>query len=76
MEKTPLTLSLSLSHKVNLGNYESADVFISISGVSQETTEAEIDDLLSGAGALAFKKCAGALKEKVSMARSATRATA
>ena len=60
-----LELSLSLSRKVNLGNYESADVFVSLSGLTSETTQAEIDELLSGAGALAYRSIADQLKEKV-----------
>ena len=60
-----LELSLSLSRKVNLGNYESADVFVSLSGLTSETTQAEIDELLGGAGALAYRAIADQLKEKV-----------
>lgn len=61
----PLSISLSVSRKINLGNYESADAFVSISGVTAETTEAEIDALIEGKGALAFQKIAAALNEKV-----------
>lgn len=42
-----LTLSVSLSRKVNLGNYESADVFVSVSGASADTTAEEVAALLS-----------------------------
>lgn len=59
-----LSVSISLSRKMNLGNYESADVFISVSGITDETTESEIDDLIEGNGALAYKKIAAALADK------------
>jgi len=71
-----LTLSVSLSHKVNLGNYESGEVFISVSGIGHDTTEAEIDELIAGPGALAYKKCAAALREKVATARKISREVA
>ena len=45
-EAPPLTMSLSLSRKINTGNYESVDVFVSVSGITAETTEAEIEQLL------------------------------
>lgn len=64
-----LSLSLSVSRKINLGNFESADVFFSLSGITAETTDAEIDELLDGNGALAFKKLAARIKEKVDQAR-------
>ena len=42
-----LTFSVSLSRKINLGNYESADVFVSVSGATAETTQEEVTQLLS-----------------------------
>ena len=65
-----LTLSVSLSRKVNLGNYESADAFVSLSGLTPETTEADIDELLAGAGALAWRKCAEELKTQTAVLKS------
>ena len=72
MDKSPLSLSLSLSRKINLGNFESADVFLSLSGITVDTTEAEMDELLDGNGALAFKKLSARIKEKVDQARPRT----
>lgn len=44
----PLSASLSASFKVNLGNFENADAFLSISGVTMTTTSQEIEKLLDG----------------------------
>lgn len=63
-DKLP-TVTVSLSRRVNLGNYESADVFMSVNGVTMETTEEDINALLDGPGALAYKCVAARLKEKV-----------
>jgi hypothetical protein len=61
-----LTLSASVSRKVNLGNYESADVFVSLSGLTADTTEQQIDEMLASTGALAFKKLATELNLRCS----------
>lgn len=49
-EDSKLTLTLSATRRVNLGNYESADVFVSVSGVTDDTTPEEIAALLDGPG--------------------------
>ncbi|HRI06486.1 MAG TPA: hypothetical protein PKW35_01650 [Nannocystaceae bacterium] len=45
-EHEGIRVSISLSRKVNLGNYESADAFISLSDVPVGATEEEIEDAL------------------------------
>lgn len=54
----PPSVSVSISRKVNLGNYESVDLFMSVNGVDKYTTQEEIDEALA-AGELAY----GQLKE-------------
>lgn len=41
------TVSVSVSMKVNLGNYESADAFVSLSGLNVDATAEEIEALLN-----------------------------
>ena len=59
-------VSVSISRKINVGNYESVDVFMAISGVEAGATEEEIQELLA-TGDRAFlllkKNMAGKLKE-------------
>lgn len=63
--QTELTLTVSLSRKINLGNYESADVFMSISGLTAHTSAEEIDELIETTGQLAYRKVAAALVEQI-----------
>lgn len=65
MMRDRLYMGMSISRKVNLGNYESADVHLSMNGITVETTEAEMDAMLNEQGALAFSKMKEKLKEKV-----------
>ncbi len=58
------TVTVSMARKINLGNYESADCFVSISGVKVDTTPEEMDALLE-TGKVAWEKVAGALRAEV-----------
>jgi hypothetical protein len=49
-----LSATLSIAMKVNLGNYESADAFLSLSGITPETTQEEMEDLLDGPARIAY----------------------
>lgn len=48
MNEEPIKATISMSRKLNLGNYESADVFISIGGITHDTTEEDVIALLDG----------------------------
>ena len=74
-ETTVPTISISMSRKLNLGNYESADVFVCLSGVPAGASEDEIQALLD-TGNLAYPMIAATLKEKCATARQATKQTA
>ena len=45
----PIKVSVSASQKVNLGNYESADVFFSLSNIPSGATEKQIEAALETA---------------------------
>jgi hypothetical protein len=62
--RSPLSLSISVEQKLNLGNYNSAGVFVSMSGVTAETTEDEMNRLLAN-GRLAWDKLRADLATKV-----------
>lgn len=51
----PLSTTASLSWKINLGNYESADVFVSVSGITEHTTPEEVERLLDNGGKIAWE---------------------
>ena len=67
-EITKPTVAVSVAMKINLGNYESADAFISLSGLEAGATAAEIDELLD-TGKLAWVQMSARLQEKVSELR-------
>ena len=58
------TLSISVEMKINLGNYNSASAFVSMSGLTAETTEDDMDRLLSN-GRVAWEKLRADLSAKV-----------
>lgn len=59
------SMSMSISRKVNLGNYESADVFVSIQGITEDTTPEQIDSLLDMQDKIVYAKLRECLKGKI-----------
>lgn len=62
------SVSISADMKINLGDYNSAGAFVSISGVTAETTEAEMDAALAN-GKIAWDKLRADLGAKVKQIR-------
>ena len=46
-EQEELRVSVSVARKLNLSNYESADIFIAVSGLEPGAGEAEIEEALA-----------------------------
>lgn len=59
-----LRLSVSVSRKANLGNYQSADFFMSVSNIEVGATEAELQEALA-TGEVAFAVIKDAIDEKI-----------
>jgi len=51
----PLSATISITRKINLGDYNSTDVFISIGNVTHETTDEDVALLLDGPVADTFE---------------------
>lgn len=68
-EQEGLRATVSLSFKANLGNYQSADVFVSVSGITSETADEEIDEMLSGPAQLAYMNVKAKVFEAVTSLR-------
>lgn len=63
-EKREPTMTISLARKVNTGNYESAEVFASVSGVRAGMTAEDIEPLLS-TGKVAYDELRRVLAEQI-----------
>jgi len=61
---SPPKVTMSVGMKVNLGNYESADVSIILSHVPVGATAEEVDEMLD-TGRIVFERMRERLKEKV-----------
>ncbi len=59
-----LRVGVSISRKINLGNYESAEVWVSLTGIEAGTTQEEIQAALA-TGALAYDALKPAVVQKV-----------
>ena len=59
-DEAGMTLSVSYTRKINLGNYESADVFFAVSGIPVGASEDEIADALV-TGELAYEQVKAAV---------------
>ncbi len=59
-----LRVSVSVSRKVNLGNYSSADMFLAVSNIEVGATEADIQEAID-TGEIAFAVLEQAINNKV-----------
>jgi hypothetical protein len=62
------TITVSMSRKINLGNYESADCFVSICGIKEGMTAMDIAPLLV-AGKFGWEAAREALIEQIRITR-------
>lgn len=67
-ESTEPTVTVSMARKINMGNYESADCFVSINGVRAGMTAEEMAPLLDTAK-VAWDQVRAALVEQVQQTR-------
>lgn len=63
-EASKVRVGVSISRKVNLGNYESADVWMAVTGIAADTTLEDVEAALA-AGALGYKALKAALTVKI-----------
>lgn len=65
---TELTSTVSVQQKVNIGRYESADLFMSVHGVGVNTTPDEMDEIIAQSKVV-YSKLAREMKMKVAAIR-------
>lgn len=63
-----MTITVSMARKVNMGNFESADCFVSISGIKEGMTAMDIAPLLV-AGKFGWEAAREALIEQIRITR-------
>lgn len=59
-----MKVAVSLGRKVNIGNYESIDIFMAVSGVEPGATDAEILEALA-TGERAFQLLVAKMQDKL-----------
>jgi hypothetical protein len=57
-------VSVSLGRKINMGNYESLDVHVSLSGFTAETTEEEMEAAIAN-GRVGYNLVVGEINRRV-----------
>jgi hypothetical protein len=63
-----MTITVSMARKINMGNFESADVFVSISGIKEGMSLMDIEPLLV-AGRFGWEAAREALVEQIRITR-------
>lgn len=63
-DERPPTIAISMSRKINMGNYESAECFVSISGVTEDMTAEQLEPLME-TGKVAWELVRARLTEQV-----------
>ena len=71
-----LTATVSVSMKINLGNYQSQDIFDSISGLEPTTTPEEVRDFLAGSAQNAYEQVCKQVERKALALKSPNGSTA
>lgn len=60
-----LRFSIGIDRKVSDGNYGSAGINIHLAGITEDTTEADIDSLIEGKGKIAYARIVEAVRARM-----------
>ena len=66
-----LESSVTVSHKVQPRQFESAEVSITVSNIRYDTTDAEVESLLDAADQIAYDKIVLRLRDRIAAIRAA-----
>lgn len=64
-----LKLAVRLDQKINLGDYQSVDLSLMVTGITEDHTEADIDALIEAKGRIVYEKMAKRMGEMAHAAR-------
>jgi hypothetical protein len=68
-EPEPPRLAVGLTRKISTAQYESAEVSVHVSGITSDTSEEAIADLIDRQGPIVYAKLRDALKDGIAAAR-------
>ncbi len=63
-EPASLTLTASISRKVRITQYETAEVYVAVSNITRDTTDEDIAAMLEGPGAITWRRLTDAVNQK------------